>query len=181
MVSVNPVSTVIIPCKNCQGKNRVVRARRALSKCGRCGCRLVPPSPETVNFFIKTLIGLSARLKELQRKLGRRSLNVSEVERELNTCKALLHSLYTQAYRHNIDLHRYFQELSEIEYLSSAIKDEIELKTQQRARWKQALNASIKVTNFILMLLNLPAFLHELPEGSEPRLIEDGSRKKRNR
>jgi hypothetical protein len=64
---------------------------------------------------------------------------------------------------------------------SCVIKDELELKTQKKARWKPALNASIKVINFVLMLVGLPTFLHTLPEGSEPRLIEDGSRKKWNR
>jgi hypothetical protein len=178
---VNTTSIVIIACKNCYSDNRVVKEKRVRAKCGKCGWRLIPPAPEAVNFFIKTLIGLSARLNALRRSLGRHSVNVGEVERELNTCNALLHRLYSHAYLNNIDLHTYFQELSEIEFFSRAIEDEIELKTQKRATWKQALNASIKVTNFILMLLGLPTFLHLLPEGLEPRLIEDGSRKKRNR
>jgi hypothetical protein len=82
-------------------------------------------------------------------------------------------------------LDRYFQELVNIEYLSFAIRDEIHLKTRlsilKRAKWKKALNASIKVTNFILMLFGLPTFLHPLPEGPEPRLLEDGSRQRLNR
>jgi len=178
---VNNTSTVIITCNNCYSDNRVVKVKRALAMCGKCGWRLVPPSVEAVNFFIRTLIGLSARLNELRRTLARHSINIGEVERELNTCNALLHSLYDRAYLHNINLHIYFRELSDIQSLSCAIKDELELKTQKKARWKPALNASIKVINFVLMLVGLPTFLHTLPEGSEPRLIEDGSRKKCNR
>lgn len=174
--------TVIIACRNCFSGNRVIRAKRALAMCGKCGWRLVPPTTEAVNFFVRTLVGLSGRLNELRRSLARNAIDANKLERELNTCNALLQSLYNHASRHNIYLSGYFQELCDIEFLSHAIKNEIELKTEltifKRARWKKALNASIKVTNFVLMLFGLPTFLHPLPEGSEPRLLEDGLRKR---
>lgn len=191
MANTNSENYLIIACRNCKANNRVITRKAALAICGNCHRTLVlynvkisnQRNIEVNNFFAKRLVELTAKLRSLRRDFENELIDSDAAERRLNTCEALTEHLYDYALQHNIHLHIYTEQLLNIVSISQDIADEISRRKRlailKKGRWKKSLNATIKVTNFVLLLLGLPTFLHPLPE--ERRLLTSASYKELRR
>jgi hypothetical protein len=187
----NSENHLIIACRNCKVNNRVITRKAALAICGNCRWTLLlfnvrianERNIETSNFLMKRLVELTANLRVLRRDFEYESIDINDAERKLNTCEALTEHLYDYALQHKIHLHIYSEQLLNIVSISQDIADEISrrkrLANLKKRRWKNSLNAVVKVTNFVMLLLGLPAFLHPLPE--ERRLLTSASYKELHR
>jgi len=187
----NSGNYLIITCRNCKVNNRVITRKAALAICGNCRWTLVlfnvriadERDIETSNFLTKRLVDLTAKLRVLRRDFEYESIDLDDAERKLNTCEALIEHLYDYALQHRLHLHIYAEELLNVVSISQDIADEISrrkrMANSKKGRWKNSLNAVIKVTNVVLLLLGLPAFLHPLPE--ERRLLPSASYKELRR
>jgi hypothetical protein len=182
---------LIIACRNCKVNNRVITRKASLAICGNCRWTLLlfnvriadERNIETSNFLTKRLVDLTAKLRVLCRDFEYESIDLDDAERKLNTCEALTEHLYDYALQHRIHLHIYVEQLLNVVGISQDIADEISrrkrMANSKKGRWKNSLNAVIKVTNVVLLILGLPAFLHPLPE--ERRLLPSASYKELRR
>ena len=182
---------LIIACRNCKVNNRVITRKAKLAVCGNCRWTLLffnvrianDRGIETSNFLMKRLVELIAKLRVLRRDFEYDSIDLDDAERKLKTCEALTEHLYDYALQHKINLHLYCKQLLNVVSISQDIADEISRRKRQtrskKGRWRNSLNAVIKVTNIVFHILGLPAFLHPLPE--ERRLLSSASYKELRR
>lgn len=187
----NSENYVIIACRKCKVNNRVITRKAALAVCGNCRWTLLlydvkiskEPNTEASNYLVQRLVGLLTRFRALQRNLEDELIDVGDAERELNACEALTKTLYEYATRHNIQLLYFSEQIFNIASASQDVTGEISRRKRrsilQRGRWKKSVNAAIKVTNFILLLIGLPTFLHLIPE--DKKLLKSASYKELSR
>lgn len=181
----NDEKYLIIACRNCRINNRVITRKAALAVCGNCRWTLLPynvkisnkQNIEASNYLMRMLIELIGKLRSLRRNLECELIDIDDAERRLTACESLTELLYGHASQHDIHLQNYSEHLLVIVSISQDITDEISgrkhLAKRNSGRWKKPLNAVIKVTNFVFLLLGLPTFLHPLPE--DKRLLKSAT------